>query len=94
MIFQALLLGGAVGQHRPDDRNPEPRFMEEPMTAELNALEIERRLTRIDALAATVATKADLHALETRLIRWTVGSVLASAMITGTIVSVISRFWT
>jgi len=64
------------------------------MTAELRALEIERRLTRIDAMVATVATKADLHALETRLIRWMVGSVLASTMLAGTIVSVISRFWT
>ncbi|MDE2897512.1 MAG: hypothetical protein OXO54_04240, partial [Chloroflexota bacterium] len=89
-----LLLGGAVGQHRPDDRNPESRFMEEPMTAELNALEIERRLTRIDAMAATIATKDDLRALETRLTRWMVGSVLAAAMFAGTIGSVISRFWT
>ena len=66
------------------------------MTAELNALDIERRLTRIDALAKLprFATKADLHALETRLIRWMVGSVLAAAVFTGTIVSVISRFWT
>ena len=64
------------------------------MTAELPALEIERRLTRIDALVATVATKADLHALETRLIRWMVGSVLAAVVATGAIVSVISRFWT
>ena len=64
------------------------------MTAELRALEIERRLTRIDALVATVATKADLHALETRLIRWMVGSVLASTMLAGSIVSAISRFWT
>lgn len=64
------------------------------MTAELNALEIERRLTRIDAMVATVATKADLHALETRLIRWMVGSVVAASVASGTIVSVISRFWT
>ncbi len=64
------------------------------MTAELRALEIERRLTRVDALVATVATKADLRALETRLIRWMVGSALAAAALTGTIVSVISRFWT
>ena len=64
------------------------------MTAELNALEIERRLTRIDAMVATIATKADLHAMETRLIRWMVGSVLASATIAGTIVSVVSRFQT
>ena len=45
-------------------------------------------------MVATVATKADLHALETRLIRWMVGSALAAATLTGTIVSVISRFWT
>ena len=64
------------------------------MTAELNALEIERRLTRIDAMAATIATKDDLRALETRLTRWMVGSVLAAAMFAGTIGSVISRFWT
>ncbi len=68
------------------------------MTAELNALDIERRLTRIEAtLEATLptfATKADLHALETRLIKWMVGSVLAAATVTGAIVSVISRFWT
>lgn len=64
------------------------------MTTELRALEIERRLTRIDAMVADVATKADLHALETRLIRWMVGSVLTAAVIAGTIVSVISRFWT
>lgn len=64
------------------------------MTAELCALEIERRLSRIDAMVATVAAKTDLHALETRLIKWMVGSVLTSAVATGTIVSVISRFWT
>ena len=92
--MQALLLGGVASHHRPDDRNPELRFTEEPMTAELNALDIERRLTRIDAIVATVATKADLHALETRLIRWMVGSVVAASVASGTIVSVISRFWT
>lgn len=94
MIWHALLLGGVASHHRPDDRNPELRFTEEPMTAELNALDIERRLTRIDAIVATVATKADLHALETRLIRWMVGSVVAASVASGTIVSVISRFWT
>jgi len=70
------LLGGAVGQHRPDDRNPEPRFIEEPMTAELNALEIERRLTRIDAMVATVATKADFENLKT----WIVCTVLVAVV--------------
>ena len=64
------------------------------MTAELNALDIERRLIRIDAMLSAVATKADLHALETRLIKWMVGTVFASATVTATIVSVISRFWT
>ncbi len=64
------------------------------MTAELNALEIERRLTRIEALLSTIATKADLNALETRLIKWMVGSVLAASAVSSTIVSVISRFWT
>ena len=68
------------------------------MTAELNALDIERRLTRIEATLKanlpTFPTKADLHALETRLIKWMVGSVMAAATVTGTIVSVISRFWT
>ncbi|MDE2903488.1 MAG: hypothetical protein OXP73_10730 [Chloroflexota bacterium] len=64
------------------------------MTVELHALETERRLSRIDAMAASVATKADLHALETRLIKWMVGSVLAAAMFAGTIASVIGRFWT
>ena len=63
------------------------------MTAELYALEIERRLTKIEATLEaklpTFATKADLHALETRLIKWMVGSVLAAAMVTGTIVSVV-----
>lgn len=67
------------------------------MTAELTAFDIERRLTKIEATLEaklpTFATKADLHALETRLIKWMVGSVLAAAMVTGTIVSVISRFW-
>ncbi len=67
------------------------------MTAELNALDIERRLTRIEATLEaklpTFATKADLHALETRLIKWMVGSVMATATVTGTTVSVISRFW-
>ena len=92
--MQALLLGGAAGHHRPDDRCPGPRQTEKPMTAELHALDIERRLTRIDAIVATVATKADLHALETRLIRWMVGSVVAASVASGTIVSVISRFWT
>ncbi len=92
--MQALLLGGVASHHRPDDRNPELRFTEEPMTAELHALDIERRLTRIDAIVATVATKADLHALETRLIKWMVGSVVAASVASGAIVSVISRFWT
>ena len=63
------------------------------MTAELNALEIERRLTRIDAMVATIATKADLHAMETRLIRWMVGSVFMSATVGATVVSAASRFW-
>ena len=92
------MLGGVASHHRPDDRNPELRFTEESMTAELNALDIERRLTRIeatlDAKLPTFATKADLHALETRLIKWMVGSVLAAVVATGAIVSVISRFWT
>ena len=67
------------------------------MTAELNALDIERRLTKIEAtLEATLptfATKADLHALETRLITWMVGAVVAAATAARAIVSVISRFW-
>lgn len=68
------------------------------MTAELSALDIERRLTKIEATLEaklpTFATKADLHALETRLIKWMVASMLATATVTGTIVSVVSRFWT
>ncbi len=67
------------------------------MTVELSALDIERRLTMIEATLEarlpTFATKADLHALETRLIKWMVGSMLATATVTGTLVSVISRFW-
>ena len=92
------MLGGVASHHRPDDRNPELRFTEEPKTAELNALDIERRLTKIEATLEaklpTLATKVDLHALETRLIKWMVGSVLAAVVATGAIVSVISRFWT
>ncbi len=96
--MQALLLGGVASHHRPDDRNPGSRLTEEPMTAELTAFDIERRLTKIEATLEaklpTFATKADLHALETRLIKWMVGSVLAAVVATGAIVSVISRFWT
>ena len=44
-------------------------------------------------MVATIATKADLHAMETRLIRWMVGSVFVSATVAATVVSAASRFW-
>ena len=39
------------------------------------------------------ATKADLAHLETRIIKWVVGSALAAAGIATTVVLVIQRFW-
>ncbi len=54
---------------RPRARTgPEPngyRPSERPMTADLSALDIERRLTAIEATLPTFATKADIHSLRT-----------------------------
>ena len=67
------------------------------MTGDLTAIEIERRLTAIETTLPTLATKADLQAMRAEwksdlhsLTRWMVvtviGSVTASAAITGLIV--------
>ena len=51
----------------------------------------------IDALRSETqthyATKADLAQLETRIIKWVVGSALAAAGIAATAVLVIQRIW-
>ena len=38
-------------------------LLDRPMTADLSALDIERRLTAIEATLPTFATKADIHSL-------------------------------
>ena len=42
---------------------------------------IEERISRIEGAYDHLATKADLHALEARLIRWIIGATLSVAAI-------------
>lgn len=39
---------------------------------------IEQRLGRLEGAYEHLATKADLHQMESRLLRWLVGTILAS----------------
>ena len=54
---------------------------------------LEERVSRLEGGYEHLATKADLHALETRLTRWMVGAMIgsvgAAAAITGVIVSLV-----
>ena len=62
------------------------------MTTHSESLEL--RITRIEATLQQLATKADLAELETRLIRWTVGTVFAglaaAAAIAAAVASIVS----
>ena len=59
-----------------------------------NANSLDTRVTRIEATLEHLATKADLAELETRLIRWTVGTVFtgmaAAAAIAAAVASIVS----
>ena len=62
------------------------------VTTHSDSLDI--RVTRIEATLEHLATKADLAELETRLIRWTVGTVFAgmaaAAAIAAAVASIVS----
>ncbi len=55
---------------------------------------LELRITRIEATLEHTATKADLAELETRLVRWTVATMLAgmaaAAAIAAAVASIVS----
>ena len=51
----------------------------------------EERLAGIEAIIPTLATKADLAELETRLIKWMVGLMVASVAAASTIALVVQR---
>lgn len=55
---------------------------------------LELRITRIEAMLEHTATKADLAELETRLVRWTVATMLAgmaaAAAIAAAVASIVS----
>ena len=51
----------------------------------------EERLARLEAGYEHLATKADLAQMETRLIKWIVGAVLASAAIAVAVATLIER---
>ena len=76
------------------------------MTVDLTAIEIERRLTAIETMLPTLATKADFHSLRAEiqasraewksdlhsLTRWIVVAVLGSVTAAVTITGLIVRF--
>ena len=43
---------------------------------------LEQRVGRLEGAYEHLATKADLHQMESRLLRWVVGTILASVGIT------------
>ncbi len=76
------------------------------MTVDLTAIEIERRLTAIETMLPTLATKADIHSLRVEiqasraewksdlhnLTRWMVVAVLGSVTAATAITGLIVRF--
>ena len=52
---------------------------------------IEDRLTRLETRQDYLATKEDLAHLETRLIKWLVGAVIAAAAVATGLASLIER---
>ncbi len=76
------------------------------MTVDLTAIEIERRLTAIETMLPTLATKADFHSLRAEiqasraewksdlhsLTRWMVVAVLGSVTAATAITGLIVRF--
>lgn len=69
------------------------------MTVDLTAIEIERRLTAIETMLPTLATKADLQAMRAEwksdlhsLTRWMVVTVIGSVTVAATITGLIVRF--
>ncbi len=52
---------------------------------------MEERLSRLEGAYEHLATKADLAQLEVRLVRWTIGIIVAVAGLTGTIAFTAAR---
>ncbi len=52
---------------------------------------VDGRLARIEEVLRHTATKAELHALETRLTRWMIGLMVGATAIAATIAGVIVR---
>ena len=48
---------------------------------------LEQRVGRLEGAYEHLATKADLHQMESRLLRWVVGTLLASVGITAGLAS-------
>ncbi|MDE2903168.1 MAG: hypothetical protein OXP73_09060 [Chloroflexota bacterium] len=53
--------------------------------------ELDHTLAHYATKADQANLKADLHALETRLIKWIIGAVVVGSSLVGTIVSVVDR---
>ena len=52
---------------------------------------IEERVSALESAYEHLATKADLHAMETRIMRWLVTTIIASVAATAAVTIVISR---
>ena len=46
---------------------------------------MEERVSRLEGAYEHLATKADIAQMEARLVRWTIGIIVAAATLTGTI---------
>lgn len=52
----------------------------------------EERLTTLEARYEHLATKADLHALETRLVKWMIGMMFGGMVTAAAIASAVATF--
>ena len=52
---------------------------------------LEERVSRLEGGYEHLATKADLAELETRLIKWIIGAILASAALSTTVALFVQR---
>lgn len=52
---------------------------------------VEARLSRLEGGYEHLATKADLAELETRLIKWMIGAILASAALAASVALFVQR---
>lgn len=52
---------------------------------------LEARMVRVEEHLRHTATKADLNALETRMVKWIAGAVVVGSSIVGIIVAIADR---